>query len=243
MLFPAAALAGPPFVTDDPVPVDYRNWEVYFASQSFRDPDGWSGTLPHLEVNYGLIPNMQLHLIAPMSYSAPFHAGAAYGYGDTELGIKYRFFEEKGYFPDVGVFPLLEVPTGDADRGLGGGHVQAFFPIWLQKTFGKWTTYGGGGYWINPGKDNQDWWFAGWEAQRQITSNFSLGAEIFHETAKEKGGDSDTKINIGGIYDFNETYHLLFSAGPTIQGPSGFQGYIALQLTFGPKKEEKAPAK
>jgi hypothetical protein len=50
-----------------------------------------------------------------------------------------------------------------------------------------------------------------------------------------KDGDSDTRFNIGGIYDFNNHYHLLASAGHTIQGPSGFQGYVALQLKFGPE--------
>ena len=32
-----AALAGPPYVTDDPEPVEYRHWEVYFASIFTKD--------------------------------------------------------------------------------------------------------------------------------------------------------------------------------------------------------------
>jgi hypothetical protein len=35
----------------------------------------------------------------------------------------------------------LDFPTGNADRGLGTGAVHAFFPIWLQKDFGKWSTW------------------------------------------------------------------------------------------------------
>jgi hypothetical protein len=27
--------------------------------------------------------------------------------------------------------------------------VQAFLPVWLQKSFGDWTIYGGGGYGLN----------------------------------------------------------------------------------------------
>jgi hypothetical protein len=42
------------------------------------------------------------------------------------------------------MFPLLELPTGNEHRGLGAGHVSAFLPIWVQKSFGEWTTYGGG---------------------------------------------------------------------------------------------------
>ena len=230
------AWAGPPFTTDDPEPVEYQHWEVYLASQVARDKDGWSGTSPHLEVNYGALPNLQLHLITPVSFVAPSHEAARFGYGDTELGAKYRFFEETEYLPQVGTFPLVEVPTGQRKRGLGSGHAQIFLPLWLQKSFDRWTTYGGAGYWINPGKGNRNWWFTGWLLQRELTPGFTLGAEIFHETPSETDGRSDSKFNIGAIYDFSDFYHLLASAGRTFQGPNEFQAYVALQLTFGPGK-------
>ena len=234
------AWAGPPFTTDDPEPVEYHHWEVYLASQLAHDKGGWSGTSPHFEVNYGAIPNLQLHLIAPVSYTAPSHEATRFGYGDTELGVKYRFFEETDHFPQIGVFPLIELPTGNRERGLGSGHAQVFLPLWLQKSFGPWTTYGGSGYWINPGKDNRNWWFTGWLLQREITSELTLGTEIFHETPSEKEGDSDTKLNFGGIYNFSDMYHLLFSAGHTVQGPSATQAYLAFQITFGAEKQSNA---
>ncbi len=226
--------AGPPFTTDDPEPVEYQHWEVYVASQLEHDKDGWSGTSPHLEVNYGVFPNLQLHLIAPVSFNAPAHESSHFGYGDTELGVKYRFFEETDNLPQIGTFPLIEIPSGNHKLGLGSGHTQVFLPIWLQKSFDPWTTYGGGGYWINPGEGNRNWSFVGWLLQRALSSRLTAGAEIFHETASEEGGESDTKFNIGAIYDFSETYHLLISAGHTLQGPSGFQSYIAFQATFDP---------
>jgi hypothetical protein len=74
-------LAGPPFVTDDPEPVDYQHWEFYVASQHVETSDGWSGTAPHVELNYGAITNLQLHLIAPIAYDTPrerpSHSGLA----------------------------------------------------------------------------------------------------------------------------------------------------------------------
>lgn len=51
---------GPPFSTDDPQPVDFKHWEFYISSVSTFHPDIWSGTSPHLEVNYGLIPDLQV---------------------------------------------------------------------------------------------------------------------------------------------------------------------------------------
>lgn len=228
-------LAGPPFLTDDPVPVDYHHWEFYIASQHTKTADGWSGTAPHIELNYGPVSNVMLHVIAPLAYNVPARGSTHYGYGDTELGVKYRFHQETAHLPEAGIFPLLEIPTGDAAKGLGGQHVQAFLPLWLQKSFGKWTIYGGGGYGINPGAGNENWGLVGAVLQRQMSDNFLLGAEIYHQTAMETGGRDDTAFNVGTVIDFTTHQHLLLSAGRSINGPTEFQAYAAWQFTFGPE--------
>ena len=240
LCWPTIAVAGPPFMTDDPEPVEFQHWEVYLASLQMKTADGWSGTAPHVEVNYGAVPDLQLHIIAPLEYDAPAVGGAHYGYGDTEMGVKFRFVHETDSLPQIGTFPLLEVPSGNGHEGLGSEHLQLFLPLWIQKSWGekerRWTTYGGAGYWITPGAGNQNWGFFGWLLQRQLTKHLTLGSEVFHETPKQVGGDSDTIINAGGIYDFNENYHFMLTAGHTIQGPHQFIAYVAFQWTFGPAK-------
>jgi hypothetical protein len=235
-LIPAAALAGPPFITDDPEPVDYQHGEVYLASQTQHGPDGSSGTLPHVEVNYGLVPNLQVHVIAPDEFASSYSGPRQYGWGDIELGAKYRFVQESDSAPEIGVFPLVELPTGESSRGLGSGHTQVYLPVWLQKDFGRWVSYGGGGYWINPGAGNRNYWFVGWVLQKQVTKTLAIGAEIFHQTAQTEPGGSSSQVNVGFTWDLSDHYHVLASAGPSIQGPSGYQTYAAFQLTFGPKK-------
>lgn len=234
--FAALTLArgGPPFVTDDPVPVDYQHWEIYLASQYQHSSDGAAGALPQIEINYGALPNLQLHVIAPYAFDAPSASPRHFGYGDTELGAKYRLVDERESRPQVAVFPLVELPTGDAARGLGSGHTQLFLPLWLQKSFGPWTTYGGAGYWIHPGPGNRNWWLTGWLVQRQLQPNLAVGVEIFHETAQTEGGASDTRMNAGFTWDLNDTCHVLASAGPVLQGPGGYQAYFAIQLILGP---------
>lgn len=234
-LSPPGALAGPPFITDDPEPVDYQHWEFYLASQHTETADGWSGTAPQVELNYGVITNVQLHLIAPLAYNVPAQGSGHYGYGDTEVGVKFRFVQQTPGFPEAATFPLLEIPTGNAGDGLGNGHVQAFLPLWLQKDFGSWTLYGGGGYGINPGTGNRNWGFAGAVLQDQVRPNLLIGGEIYHRTSTLVGERDDTAFNLGTVFDFSEHHHLLFSAGRSIDGPTEFQMYIAYQFTFGPE--------
>jgi hypothetical protein len=91
--------------------------------------------------------------------------GSQFGYGDTELGGKHRFVRETVRLPQMAVYPSVDLPTGDAARGLGAGHAQVFLPLWLQKSLGPWTI-DGGSYWFNPGSGNRNWWSAGWLVQR-----------------------------------------------------------------------------
>jgi hypothetical protein len=49
LALPASLEAGPPFVTDDPEPVEYRHWEVYLTSQLDHSAGTWLGTEPGCE--------------------------------------------------------------------------------------------------------------------------------------------------------------------------------------------------
>lgn len=236
LLVASTVRAGPPYTTDDPAPVEYRHWELYLASQSFHDEEGWTGTGPHLEVNYGAVPDLQLHLITPLAYSAPDSGPGAYGYGDTELGFKLRFVQERRWIPMIGIFPLLEVPTGSRSAGLGNGSAQLFVPVWLQQDFGAWQTYGGVGVWIDLGDRDRHWWLFGWQVQRRMLRWLTVGAELFHQTPSERGEAGDTRFNVGAVIDFTDDHHLLLSAGSGFESVDLFQAYVAYQLTFGPRE-------
>ncbi|HEY4299981.1 MAG TPA: transporter [Candidatus Didemnitutus sp.] len=241
VILAAVAHAGPPYITDDPEPVEYRHWEVYLASVTQHTPDDFTGTLPHLEINYGVVPDVQLHLIVPEAFDAAAGEPRNHGLGDIELGVKYRFLKETDALPQIGIFPLVELPTGDENKRLGSGHTQLFLPVWMQKSWGKFTTYGGGGYWITPGTGNRNSWFAGWLGQYQLTKSFAPGMEIYYRTAQAVDATPTAQINFGFVCDLSNNYHILASAGPAIHGPHGYQTYLAFQWTFGP--EEKGGTK
>jgi hypothetical protein len=69
------AHAGPPFRTDDPEAVEYRHGEFYIFSQQTLTGDGHTGVLPALEFNYGVYPNVQLHLVTPWAFATPHGEG------------------------------------------------------------------------------------------------------------------------------------------------------------------------
>jgi hypothetical protein len=244
-IFAGKAVAGPPFQTDDPEPVPYQHFEFYVFSVGTAVRNDTQGEAPAFEYNYGLVPNGQIHIIAPLTFDSPAGAASQYGLGDTELGFKYRFIDEdkNGTRPMIGVYPLVELPTGNEARSLGAGYVRAYFPLWIQKSVGDWTTYGGGGYWINQGDGtaNRDYWFFGWLLQRQVTKQLAIGGEVFHQTSTVAFGATNpaatrptTGFNIGAVYDFDQHHHLLVSVGTGLQNAPDtnlFSWYLGYQIT------------
>lgn len=236
-LYPLQAAAGPPFRTDDPQPVELGHWEVYLFSAATRARADTSGVLSGIDANYGAAPELQLHAAFPIAFDKADGSGLVAGYGDTEFGFKYRFMseDEKGWRPQAAIYPAVDFPTGNSARNLGTGNTHAFLPLWLQKSFGEWTSFAGLGYWINPGAGNRDYWYFGWALQRPLTKTLSLGGELFHQTAATLGGKDQSGFNLGLTYDLSEHDHLLFSAGQGLQNRTAmnnFSYYLALQSTF-----------
>jgi subtilisin family serine protease len=93
-LAPFSAIAGPPFRTDDPEPVDYGHYEFYNFFSGTHVTGDRSGVGPAFELNYGLIPDGQFHVVAPLAFDNPSGSPSQFGIGDTEIGFKYRFIQE-----------------------------------------------------------------------------------------------------------------------------------------------------
>lgn len=227
-------LAGPPFLTDDPEPVDYHHWEAYIFSTYARSFDATGIQGPALEFNVGAAPNLQLHLVVPWAWNQPSGISRQSGLGDVELGFKYRFLQETADSPQMGIFPMVELPTGNASRGLGNGQAWFKIPLWIQKSWGPWTTYGGGGWAINHAPGQRDYAFGGWLLQRDLSKKLTLGGELFAQGADSQGGRGFAVANVGGFVNFTPGFSLLFSAGGSVRGARQTVAYLGLYWTWGP---------
>ena len=159
LLSPKNAFAGPPYVTDDPFPTEYKHFEIFLASEYSRDVNGNGGTLPHLEVNYGPAPDVQIGFTIPYTWNQDNGASREHGLGDIEVSGKYQFIHETKTVPAVAFFPSYKSHTGDDNKGLGTGANSYFLPIWIGKNWGDWTSFGGAGYTITDSPDTKNTWF------------------------------------------------------------------------------------
>ncbi|MGO9642996.1 MAG: hypothetical protein ACLP1Y_17020 [Candidatus Acidiferrales bacterium] len=246
ILLPAVAFAGPPFQTDDPEPVDFRHYEFYVFGNSDGTGVETDTSGPAVEFNWGVAPNVQLHIVIPAAGIFPSNnpnflpAGAgpaAFGLGDIETGVKFRFVSETKHRPMIGIFPEFEIPSGNPAKGLGVGKGWTKLPVWVQKSFGPWTTYGGAGETIVPAPGYRDFAYGGWLVQRDIGKKLTLGAEVFSHGAEGVATaqtGSATMVDAGGYYYFrNPGFQLLFCYGHSIAGQAENYAYLGLYWTWG----------
>lgn len=224
--------AGPPFLTDDPEPTDEGHWEIYAPTLDAAGKESeFEGALG-AEFNYGAAPNVQVTVGAPIGYS---HAsgGINAGRGDLELSVKYRFFHDETHAVQVALFPGITAPT--AAGGFGARHVTALLPVWLQKDSGAWSLFGGGGFAINPGAGNRNYWTGGLALSRELSRNLLVGCEADRQGADTPEGRATTSVGIGAILRITSTVRFLASAGPTLEDGRGatlFHLFLAVGLDY-----------
>ena len=166
-----------------------------------------------------------------------------YGLGDIELGLKYRFVQETKSRPQIGTFPHIELPSGNQGRGLGNGYAQVFLPVWAQKSWGPWRAMGEAATGSTPGPGHRGFWMFGWEVQRDLSKNVTVGGELIHNTPNAVGALSETALNLGALVTIGEGKVIMFSAGRDIRGDNRFFGYVALDHTWWSAQPSASPTR
>jgi hypothetical protein len=229
LLVTGLAQAGPPFVTDDPEPPAPGGWEINVPFILERTPGKTEMDAPLFDFNYGL-PDVQLKLEFPIKIVHEDSDGTEAGPGDLLLGVKWRFWNgERSQF-QLGVYPQLLLPTGDHARGLGEGRPAFVLPLVAQKSWDKWTLYGNVGFWWQAAAETRNYVYAGAVLEREINERLTLGAELFGNSPKERGGRSDVAFNLGGTWKLRNHVNLLFTGGRDIVGHTTAMAYVGLQL-------------
>lgn len=244
--------AGPPFQTDDPVPVDYGHYEFYVFGSVDGTPAEIDSFGPAFEFNWGALPRLQLHLIVPFGTINPTNnplyvpggtGPSAIGFTDMEIGAKIAWFKETKYRPQIGSFTMFELPTGSYDSGLGIGRVWYKLPLWGYKKIGPWGLDGGAGYAVVPQTGYRNYPYGGFLVERTVNKRLDLSVEVFSH-AKEGFAapqtQASTLIDAGGYYHFNSPgLELLFAYGHSVAGQTENYAYLGLYKTWGKDKGKK----
>ncbi|HEV3513795.1 MAG TPA: transporter [Candidatus Sulfotelmatobacter sp.] len=253
LVVPHVWAQGPPYQTDDPVPVDLHHYEFYVFGGSDGTPVETDSVGPAFEFNWGAIPRVQIHAVLPWGVVAPSNNRAylpsgsgptEFGLTDMELGAKIAYFKETKHIPQIGSFTMFEMPTGSYSKGLGVGKVWYKLPLWLQKNIGKWLLDGGAGYQVVPQTGYRNFPYEGFLLKYKFGERLELGGEVFSHGAEGIAAPQtrpSTMIDFGGYYHFhNPDHQLLFCYGHSVAGQTENYAYLGLYWTWGVKGSQKS---
>lgn len=224
--------AGPPYVADDPEPTDEGHYEVYLYASGDHGSAGNAGAAG-LDFNYGAAPDLQLTAVLPFAYALARGERGRSGLGNVELAAKYRVLHQAQIGWDVSFFPRVVLPS--ASTRVGEAHASVLLPLWLERDWNGWSTFGGGGCAINPGRETRNYCLVAWALTRQLLPGLRVGAEIEHQTPDARDGRASTGLGFGVQYDAGAHAHLLGYYAPGLQHPAEtarYSYYAGLLLTY-----------
>lgn len=229
------AVAGPPYLSDDPEPTDLSHWEIYNFVNGAKDHGAVSGE-GGIDLNYGAFKDVQLTGVFPAGYTSDggYRLKHLAGYaGVVELAAKFKLVhqDEHSLVPDVAVFPRVFIPT---NSHFGPPKTNLLLPVWAQKDWGDWSVFGGGGYQINPGAGQKSFWQGGLAVTRAFGKAFTLGGEVYGQGKDARDGTGSVTLNVASTYRFTEHWSLLASAGPVrhSDGTHGSIFYLSLKADY-----------
>jgi len=74
-------------------------------------------------LRFGITPNLDFHWASGDYLNLTSPETSNHGFGDTWLGLKYRFLSQTKFGPSLGIFYEAKVPSANSKQGLGSGQV------------------------------------------------------------------------------------------------------------------------
>jgi len=231
----AYAQGGPPYYTNDPGTPGNFNWEInvgyipyFYAGQSVSHT-------PDLDINFGIGDRLQLtYENAWLRVQNP-GSSVKYGLGQSNPGVKWRFYDAGEGGLSVSVFPqlFLNNPGDPVRRGITPQTETFLLPFEFSKKFGPVDINWELGYQF--ARKGPDAWLTGLVVGHDFTKKLELDVELYSQ-GTFRPSESQPTIDFGGRYKLHRPIILLFMAGrglePARNNQSYFIGYMGFQFLW-----------
>lgn len=240
LLFCAGAWAqgGPPYYTNDPGTPGNRNWEINLGYMPFYFEGQSISHMPDVDINFGVGSRIQLTYENAWLRVQNSFAPAKYGLGQSNPGIKWRFYDAGEGHLAISAFPQLFLNNpGDAvKRGITPASEVFLLPFEFTRKLGPVDVDFEIGYQaVHKGPNG---WLSGLVLGHDFTRKLEADVEFYNQGTFHPS-ENVPIIDIGGRYKLHKPVILLFMAGrslePARNDQTYFQGYFGVQLLLPPK--------
>lgn len=217
-IYSQSLYAAHPLITDDAGTVGKGKAEVEFTFEySSHKEGGVKANITDLgaTLTYGLIENLDFVLTLPYQRIKVKAEGETFkenGISDISLELKWRFYEKKDAC-SLSLKPVLSLPTGDDDKGLGNGKATFGLYFIASKEIEPITLHLNLGYIRNENKfdDRKDLWHISLASELEVMKELKLVANIGMERNTDRESNTDPAFILGGlIYTISENIDIDF---------------------------------
>jgi hypothetical protein len=234
----ACAQGGPPYYTNDPGTPGNLNWEINLGYMPFFYSNQSVSHIPDVDINFGVGDRIQLtYENAWLRVQSPY-SPAKFGVGQSNPGVKWRFYDAGESGPSISIFPqlFLNNPNDAVRRGITPANDVFLLPIEFSKKFGPvHVDYEIGYQFVHKGPDG---WLTGLVLGHDFTSKLEMDMELYNQGTFHPSNSQPT-IGLGARYKIHRPVILLLMAGrslePSRSNQSYFIGYFGIQLLLPPK--------
>jgi len=133
-------IGSPPMVTDDTDTPGDGNWEINLGAAVETGGGEHRIEFPSLDLNYGIGEKLQLTYEVPYAFvraedDATGGMHSASGFGDSTVGLKYRFYDDKESGLSFAIYPQLEFRTPGANRRVSENETGFVLPLVMTKEY------------------------------------------------------------------------------------------------------------
>jgi hypothetical protein len=232
------AQGGPPYYTNDPGTPGNLNWEINLGYMPFLYSNQSVSHTPDVDINFGIGDRIQLtYENAWLRVQNPSSA-TKYGLGQSNPGVKWRFYDAGESGLNVSVFPqlFLNNPNDAVRRGITPASESFLLPIEFSKKIGSVDVNFEMGYqFVHKGPDGG---LLGLVVGRDLTNKLEMDAELYYQGTFHPS-ENQPSIDFGGRYKLHRPVILLFMAGRSLEATRSnqpyFLGYFGLQFLLPPK--------
>ncbi len=166
-------------------------------------------------LTYGVMDNVDLVLAVPYQFIKVRTEGETFkenGISDVSLELKWRFYEKKDAC-SLALKPVLTLPTGDDDKGLGNGKATFGLYFIASKEIHPVTLHLNLGYIRNENKfdDRKDLWHISLASEVEVMKELKLVANIGMDRNTDRESNTHPAFILGGlIYTVSEKIDIDF---------------------------------
>jgi len=206
----------PPMRLDDSDTPGPNNWELNVALTTQRGGAERHTELPSLDINYGIGDTLQVNYTVPYVFARQEEeqAGAmrlvnGNGFGDSEFGLKYRFYDDKDSGLSFAIAPALQFQTPGANRAISGGRTVLEMPLIMTREFSTASITANAGV---EASSEQRRYFAGFGVGTRLSAHLALLGEVVG-TDLNATDEKRVLFNVGLRWKLTETQSLSAALG------------------------------